>query len=110
MKTIFATLTMVISLTAQAHNILIEGTFGSAEGCDLAIKGVLSDVSGGSLPRLLNINHEITVCSENAENAKFTNGATKKALSDGGVYWISGTLTGTYFDQIKIEEVARIGE
>src|ERR1700722_13711495 len=81
-----AILIMTISTAAFADvRILIQGTFGPAEGCTpgLAVTGV---VSGTQDP--------ISLCTYNADQANFTNGASDAALTDGKTYYVEGVEQG----------------
>lgn len=101
MKNLIVLIGIFLTIYAQANdqNLLIEGRFGSAEGCSVAVKGVIS----GSLKTVL-------YCVEDTSKIKFTNGATEMALTDGSDYLISATIVGQYKDTISISEVALFNE
>ena len=111
MKKITAALALLlISSTVFAQSqlyigqkITIEGRFGGLEGCSTWIVGseVRSDVES---------NQEVQLCGKTSETTKYTNGATAEALTDGGTYYISGTVSGEYQDDLLISEIAKMNE
>jgi len=112
MKTIILAIAMMMSLNVYAAkpSITIQGSFGSMEGCELAVKGTISDLSSARLQIPLKKGEEVILCVKDRDNAKFTNGADPSLFTDKNQYWISGEIEGENFDLISILEVAKLGE
>ena len=112
MKAIILTIAMMMGLNVYAAktSILIQGAFGSTEGCELAVRGTISKLSNAGLQIPYKEGKEVLLCVKDRDNAKFTNRADPSAFTDKNQYWISGEIEGEYFELISNLEVANLGE